>query len=121
MSIKSLGYGIAAFLAAYALMAFFANALVEAGVYASGGVVIQIMGYLVPVFAGYVAASKAPRWRIAHGIVGGSIGIMLAMLAPMLIDPEYTPSGTLVILVWFAVLAALGAVFGDHVAKKRAA
>jgi|GEM_PF-3220424 len=120
MSLKALGYGLATFFGAYALMTLVANVMVDAGVYASGSALIQIMGYLVPVVAGYVAASKAARWRIVHGIVGGSIGIVPMQLTPMLVDPDYTPNGMLVILICFAVLAALGAVFGNHAARRRA-
>jgi len=120
MNLKALGYGLAAFVAAYAVMAFVGSVLVQFGVDAVG-IVVTVLGYLVPVMAGYVGASKAPRWRIAHGIVGGSIGVVPVTLAPMLLDdPAYKPSGIPVILLWFAVFAALGAVFGDHVAKKRA-
>jgi len=118
MNLKALGYGLVAFVAAYAFMAFVGSLLVQFGVDAVG-IVINVLGYSVPVVAGYVAASKAPQWRIAHGIVGGSIGIVPVTLAPMLLDPAYKPSGMPVILLWFAVFAALGAVLGDHVAKKR--
>jgi hypothetical protein len=119
MNFKALGYGLAAFFAAYVFMAFVGSVLVDFGVDAAG-IMINVLGYLVPVVAGYVGAIKAPRWRIAHGIVGGSIGVVPVTLAPMLLDPAYKPSGIPVILLWCAVLAALGAVFGDHVAKKRA-
>jgi len=120
VSLRAISYGLAAFFGAYALMTLVANVMVDAGVYGDGSGLIQVMGYLVPVVAGYVAARKAAHWRIVHGLVGGSIGIVPMQLTPMLVDPDHTPDGMLVILICFAVLAALGAVFGDHVAKKRA-
>lgn len=118
MDWKALGYGVAAFFAGYALMTIAATAIATAGMYRSAGVAIQVMGYLVPVMAGFVAAKKAKRQRIVHGVVGGVIGVVPIVLLPMLVLPDYSPEGMLVIVSSCAVLAALGAVFGNHVGRK---
>ncbi len=120
MDLKALGYGLAAFVAGYVLMTMAASAMATVGMYASGGWLVQVMGYLVPVVAGFVAARKASRRRIVHGVVGGAIGVVPVMLIPMLVVPAYAPNGLLVILLSYAVLAALGGVFGDHVGRKSA-
>ncbi|HZX79213.1 hypothetical protein [Lysobacter sp.] len=117
MDWNALGYGVA-FFAGYALMTIAATAIASAGMYRSGGVAIQVMGYLVPVVAAFAAARKATRRRIVHGIAGGAIGVVPIVLLPTLVLPDYSPSGMLVIFIGYAVLAALGAVFGNHVGRK---
>lgn len=62
MSLKALGYGLAAFFAAYAFMAFVGSVLVDFGADAVG-IVINVLGYLVPVVAGFVAEQGA---ALAH-------------------------------------------------------
>lgn len=120
MNFKALGYGLATFIAGYALMTGVVNELVSAGIYASGYGLVLATGYLVPVVAGFVAAMKAPNRRILHGIVGGAIGIVLVQLISVFVVPSFTSGGALVIVTTFAVMAALGAVLGDYVAKRKA-
>lgn len=117
---KALGYGVAAFVVGYVLLTMWSSVMMTAGGGRSGWVVVQIMGYLMPVVAGFVAARKASRWRIAHGIAGGAIGVVPMTLLPMLLTPEASPKGIFIILVSYAVLAALGAIFGNHVGRKAA-
>ncbi len=95
MDLKALGYGLAAFLGGWALMTVVAGAMATSGGYASANVLIQVLGYLVPVVAGFVAAKKATQRRIAHGIAGGAIGVVPIILLPMLLVPGYSPSGSL--------------------------
>jgi len=119
---KALGYGLATFVASWILVAIVASTMAAAGIDAYGGKTIQVMGNLAPVVAGYVAAMKATRRRLVHGIVGGAIGVVPVMVFPMLFaDTTYSMYAVLLILTCFALLAALGAVIANHFAKRRAA
>ena len=121
MDWKALGYGLATFLTGWALMAIVASAVATTGTNATGYTAFQVMGYLVPVVAGYVAAMISTRRRLVHGVVGGAIGVVPVIFFPMLFaDLTYSTYGVLVVVICYTVLAALGAVFGDHVAKRRA-
>lgn len=120
MDWKALGYGVATFFAGHAVMTIAVTVMLTVGMFASGGALAQVMGYLVPVIAGFVAARKATRRRVVVGIVGGAIGVVPMVLLPVLVMPDYSPNGMFVIVVSYAVLAALGAVFGDHSGRKAA-
>lgn len=120
MDWRALGYGVAAFFAGHAVMAIAVSVMATVGMYASGGALMQVMSYLVPVVAGFVAARKATRRRVLVGIVGGAIGVVPIVLLPMLVMPDYSANGMLVIVASYALLAALGAVFGDHLGRKAA-
>lgn len=119
MSLKAIGYGLVTFIAGYALMTGIGNALHAAGSYASGYGLLLAMGYLIPAAAGFVSAMKAPGRRILHGIVGGAVGIVPLQVISAFIVPGSTTAGAVVIVTTFAVMAALGAVFGDFVAKRK--
>ncbi len=81
------------------------------------GMLVQIVGNLMPVVAGFVAARRASRWRVAYGIVGGAIGVVPMMLLTMLFIPGASPDGAFIIVLSYAMLAALGAILGKHIGQ----
>jgi hypothetical protein len=118
--LKAIGYGFATFIACTLLMTI-AGTIAGSATLPSIGegrwATIKIIGYLAPVIAGYVAASKAANQRIINGTIGGSVGVLL-LLAPALAVPGYPFWGIPVVLVCYAALASLGAIFGNHRAHR---
>src|SRR3546814_2032184 len=76
--------------------------------------VVQIGGIVVPAIAGYVSAFHAKSWHIAHGAVGGTLGIVLLVYVAAIAFPEYPAWGIPAIVVTSALIASLGAIFGKH-------
>jgi VIT1/CCC1 family predicted Fe2+/Mn2+ transporter len=60
-----------------------------------------------------VAAYFASNRRIIHGTIGGAAGVLL-MLVPALFVPGYPISSIPIVIATYAVLASLGAIFGNH-------
>ena len=118
--LKAIGYGFATFIACTLLMSL-AGTTVGSGELPSlsGGrlAIVKSIGFLAPVIAGYVAARQALTRRILHGTIGGSIGVLL-LIAPAIFIPAYQSWGTPFIIAWYAALAYLGAIFGDHRANR---
>src|SRR3546814_15525574 len=67
-----------------------------------------------PAIAGYVSAVHAKSWHIAHGAVGGTLGIVLLVCVAAIAFPEYPAWGIPAIVVTSALIASLGAIFGKH-------
>lgn len=122
LDVKAIGYGFATFVACTLLMTLAGTVAGSKNLpFAGDGrwAAIRIIGYLAPVVAGYVAARKARVDRILNGTIGGSIGVLL-VLAPALAIPGYPVRGIPIILAWYAALAALGAILGNHRADRLA-
>ena len=120
LDLKAIGFGFAAFMACTLVMTVAGTAVGGArapSVGESQWKLINIIGYLAPVVAGYVAARQASTKRILHGTIGGSVGVLL-LLAPALFVPNYPFWSIPIILTWYTALASLGAIFGNHRANR---
>lgn len=116
LNLKAIGYGFAAFIAGTLTMTIIGTGLANvdpSSIGKAGWSFLTVLGYLVPVVAGYVAAYYAPAKRILHGTIGGSIGVLL-LLAPAIVVPQYPLAGIPIIIVTYAALASLGAIVGNH-------
>lgn len=118
--LKAIGYGLAVFIGGYLVMSVLGSGVVTLGQFTSGKpgwLLVTVIGYLVPVSAGFVAAFFATVKRIIHGTVGGSIGIFL-MLLPAIFAPDYSISEAMFVIATYVVLASLGAIVGSHLRAK---
>ena len=116
LNLKAIGYGFAAFVAGALVMSVVGTGIAYVGpssIGQAGWSLLTILGYLVPVAAGYVAAYSASTKRILHGTIGGSIGVLL-LVAPAFVVPEYPLAGIPVVIASYAALASLGAIVGNH-------
>jgi hypothetical protein len=120
LDLKAIGYGFATFIACSLLMTLAGTVVGTTTAPSIGGeriAAVQIIGYLAPVVAGYVAAVKAADARVLNGTIGGSVGSLL-LLSQALAVPGYQFRGIPIILAYYAALAALGAIFGKHRARR---
>ncbi len=118
--LKAIGYGLAVFIGGYLVMSVLGSVVIASGQFTSGKlgwVLVTVIGYLVPVSAGFVAAFFASAKRILHGTVGGSIGVLL-MLLPAIFVPDYSMSEAMFVIATYTVLASLGAIVGSHLRAK---
>ena len=116
LNLKAIGYGFATFIAGSLTMSVVATSIAIVGPSSSGEAgwsLLSLLGYSVPIAAGYVAAYFAPFKRVLHGTIGGAIGVVL-LLAPALLVPQYPVAGIPIIVAWYAALASLGAIFGNY-------
>lgn len=116
LNLKAIGYGFATFVAGTLAMSIIGTGIANVGpssIGKAGWSLLTVVGYLVPVVAGYVAAYFAPAKRILHGTIGGSIGVLL-LLAPAFLIPQYPVAGIPILVAWYAALASLGAIFGNY-------
>src|SRR3546814_15966016 len=79
LDLKAIGYGVATFALGYLLLgvpatiaANFSGSVLVNGLM----LLVQIGGIVVPAIAGYVSAFHAKSWHIAHGAVGGTLGMV---------------------------------------------
>src|SRR3546814_5197280 len=96
LDLKAIGYGVATFALGYLLLGVPATiaANFSGSVLANGlMLLVQIGGIVVPAIAGYVSAFHAKSWHIAHGAVGGTLGIVLLVCVAAIAFPEYPAWG----------------------------
>ncbi|GAB2613355.1 hypothetical protein [Novilysobacter erysipheiresistens] len=116
LDLKAIGYGFATFIAGWLAMSVIGTGVVNVGpspIGTAGWSLFTVLGYMVPVVAGYVAAYRAPDRRVLHGTIGGAVGVLL-FIAPVSLVPGYSWAGAPVIIASYAVLASLGAILGKH-------
>src|SRR3546814_6858275 len=117
LDLKAIGYGVATFALGYLLLGVPATiaANFSGSVLANGlMLLVQIGGIVVPAIAGYVSAFHAKSWHIAHGAVGGTLGIVLLVCVAAIAFPEYPAWGIPAIVVTSALIASLGAILGKN-------
>lgn len=116
LDLKAISYGVVTFIVTYLCLGgvgVFASHS-SGNAQAASWALIQILGIAIPVGAGFVSAYFARDRRVLHGIIGGSIGVLpFAGIAAAFI-PFYPAVSILVVLVIYAVVAALGAIIGNH-------
>jgi hypothetical protein len=116
LNLKAIGYGFATFVGGSLAMSIVGTGIlaIDPSPIGKGGwSFLSLLGYFVPVVAGFVAAYFAPFKRILHGTIGGSIGILL-LLAPAFLIPQYPLAGIPIVIAWYVALASLGAIFGNY-------
>ncbi len=116
LNLKAIGYGFATFVAGSLAMSIVGTGLSNvdpSSIGKAGWSFLSVLGYFVPVAAGFVAAYFAPTKRILHGTIGGSIGVLL-LLAPAFLIPQYPLAGIPLVIAWYVALASLGAIFGNY-------
>jgi drug/metabolite transporter (DMT)-like permease len=74
---------------------------------------MQIVGYVVPAVAGLIAAKRSTTRPVINGTLGGSLGVVL-VLVPAAFIPGYPLAGIPFVLVIYVLLAAFGAILGNH-------
>src|SRR3546814_3674015 len=102
LDLKAIGYGVATFALGYLLLGVPATiaANFSGSVLANGlMLLVQIGGIVVPAIAGYVSAFHAKSWHIAHGAVGGTLGIVLLVCVAAIAFPDYPAWGIPAIVV----------------------
>ena len=116
IDLKALGYGIAAFMLGYLALAVSATVAANSppSLARVAWAVVQVGGIVVPGFAGYVCAVRASTRPILHGTIAGSIGIAVLVCIVAYNFPQYPAWGIPIVVAAFALIAALGAIFGKH-------
>jgi peptidoglycan/LPS O-acetylase OafA/YrhL len=113
--LKALGYGVATFLlGVLALMiagTVAANSAPSVARVALG--VMQAGVGLIPAVAGYVSARRASSRPILHGTFAGALGTAVYLCVTVYLFPYPTQQIPMLVAV-YALIAALGAIFGKH-------
>ena len=115
LDLKAIGYGVAVFTLGWLALALSATVAANAAPLLARMVwaVVQAGGLVVPGLAGYVSALRASTRPILNGTLAGSIGIavLACITARFLPFPAW---GIVFVVAIFALIAALGAIFGKH-------
>jgi putative membrane protein (TIGR04086 family) len=116
LDLKALAYGIATFVLGYLALMVATNVAAYSPPQIARVAVglMQASVNLIPALAGYVAARRASSRPIVHGTVAGVLGTALYIVVTSHVFPEYPTQQIPMLLAAFALLAALGAIFGKH-------
>ncbi len=114
LDFKGIGYGLAAFVAGYAVLMLLGGATVavkSSFIVKPLWLLFQAWGQVLPVAAGYYAAYRSSHHPVMNGTIGGVLG-MLPLLAVGAQLQQYQAYGMSLILTSTVFLSLLGAIIG---------
>jgi uncharacterized membrane protein HdeD (DUF308 family) len=116
LDLKAIGYGVAVFTLGWLALAVSATVAANSAPLLArvAWAVVQAGVFVVPGIAGYVSALRASTRPILHGSLAGSIGIAVLACIAAGFFPQYPAWGIPLVVAIFALVAALGAIFGKH-------
>lgn len=115
--LKAIGQGVAVFVLGYLVLSVLATIAAGAEnstVHRVLWGIVQLGGVVIPGVAGYVAAYRASTRPIFQGTIAGSVGIAVLTCVVAFTFPQYPAWGIPLVVAFFALVAALWAIFGKH-------
>ena len=118
---RAVAYGAAAYVIGYFSLAIVTTVIVNRGGFATSvWPAIEICTSLMPVPAGYVGARKARSHRILSGTVAGALGASATLMLFAVLTSSFPAPYIVSLIAGAGLMAALGAVIGNHIASKHA-